>query len=332
LYDEYSDELHEFIRRYLLLFDEATADRVLFVFVGNPEESGPVYRGLRDVVLKGKDDADAKAYQAKLKTVGADYLRRDEVRSLRQGLEVSGEDLPCIVFFTGRARGARALLRIHQEWIADAAAQRQLARALVGFFRSEEFEKLLGTWMTKTERIQKFGTLINDHMARCLHTVGRQETPSRTILMLTEIKGGEDNRGLLARIVGADRFDVVSKEIGPRELFFISLLFDSKRTLEMAGKTLTVVPEDQVVEAFKEWSQEGRLQFKGMDQAHPTHRVQKNWREFVRQIEKESCLKGLFTTVKNESGQKLFALRLRLDETANRIPSISALFPRKMAS
>jgi len=188
LYDEYSDELHEFIRRYLLLFDEATADRVLLVFVGNPDESGPEYLALRDTALREKDETDATAYRARLKTVGADYLRRDEVRSLRQGLEVSGEDLPCIVFFTGRARGARALLRIHQEWIADAAAQRQLARALVGFFRSEEFEKLLGTWMTKTERIQKFGTLINDHMARCLHTVGRQETPSRTILMLTEIK------------------------------------------------------------------------------------------------------------------------------------------------
>ena len=54
------------------------------------------------------------------------------------------------------------------------------------------------------------------------------------MLSLDEIKDGETNRGLLARIVGSGRLDGVNKKLGSRELFFIYHLFKSTRTHDLA--------------------------------------------------------------------------------------------------
>jgi hypothetical protein len=330
LYDEYSEELHEFIRRYLRLLDEATADRVLLVFVGNPEECGPLYRVLRGPTLRKMDEASTKVYQAKLARVGGDHLRRVEVANLRQGLEVSGDDVPCIVFFTGRPRGPRALLKIQPEWISDAEAQRQLARALVEFFGNHEIERQLGAYRTKAERILKYGELINEHVASRFGAVGGHEATRRPILSLLEINDGERNRDYVARIAGTVRFDGVNKKIGRRECFFISLLFDSKITLELHGQTLTVVSEERVLEAYKEWCEKERLQ--PATEAKPAYRVQKNWREFVRQMEKVERLKGLFTIVKPDGRRKFYAVRLGQTEIMNRVSNISAVSPKEQTA
>src|SRR5262249_820757 len=156
--------------------------------------------------------------------------------------------------------------------------------------------------------------------------------PSTPALVLGEIKDGEANRGLLARIVGNGRFDGVNKKIGSRELFFVWLLFRSNRSHDFAGERLTVVTEDEASKELLKWSADGYLKFSGKDKDRPTYRVQKMWGEFVRQIEKEKNLIKLFTNVhRGVDGQRLYALRLRPNEKQIAVASIPALF-RKFAA
>ena len=158
------------------------------------------------------------------------------------------------------------------------------------------------------------------------------EAPSTPVLVLDEIKDGETNRGLLARIVGDGRFEGVSKKIGSRELFFVSLLFRSNRTHDVAGECITVVTEDEASQELLKWRDDGHLKFTGKDQNKPAYRVQKMWGEFVRQIENETKLKKLFTNAhKNLSGQRLYGIRLRPNEKQIIVTSIPALFKKSLA-
>ena len=155
---------------------------------------------------------------------------------------------------------------------------------------------------------------------------------STPVLILDEIKDGETNRGLLARVVGNGRFDGVNKKIGSRELFFVTLLFRSTRAHNFAGNHITVVPEEEVARELLSWSGTGYLKFDGRDREKPGYRVQKMWGEFVRQIEKESNLKNLLTNVhKTLSGERLYGIRLSPKETQILVASIPALFRKSTA-
>jgi hypothetical protein len=156
-----------------------------------------------------------------------------------------------------------------------------------------------------------------------------QDTPSAPVLILDEIRDGETNRSLLARIVGRQRFDGVNKKIGSRELFFIFLLFKSSRSHDFAGERITVISEVEASLELLKWRDDCYLRFSGKDEDKPAHRIQKMWREFVRQIEKEKNLKKLFTNAhKSVDGQRLYAIRLLPDEKQIAVTSIPALFRR----
>ena len=160
----------------------------------------------------------------------------------------------------------------------------------------------------------------------------REEPPSTPLLVLDEIRDGETNRGLLARIVGHGRFEGVNKKIGPRQLLFVSLLFRSNRTHDVEGERFTVVTEDEASRELVKWSTDGHLRFSGKDRNKPAHRVKKMWGEFVRQISKEKNLINLFTDAhKSTGGERLYAMRLRPDEKRVAITSISALFRKSAA-
>lgn len=155
--------------------------------------------------------------------------------------------------------------------------------------------------------------------------------PPIPVLILDEIKDGEANRNLLARIKGSGRYVLVNKKIGSRQLFFTYLLFGSKRTHNFDGEHITVVSKDEVTQELLKWRTEGYLQLSGKDQGKPAYRVQKMWGEFVRQIEKEKNLKNLFTDDhKDKDKIKLYGIRLQPSETQILIPSLPALF--KMVS
>jgi hypothetical protein len=155
--------------------------------------------------------------------------------------------------------------------------------------------------------------------------------PPIPVLALDEIKDGEANRNLLARIVGSGRYVLVNKKIGPRQLFFTYLLFGSPRALNFDGEHITVVSKDDVIQELQKWRTEGYLQFSGKDQGEPAYRVQKMWGEFVRQIEKEKNLKNLLTDDhKDKDKKRLYGIRLQPNETQILIPSLPALF--KMVS
>jgi hypothetical protein len=136
------------------------------------------------------------------------------------------------------------------------------------------------------------------------------------LLVLDEIKDGETNRNLLARIVGHGRFDGVSKKLGSRELFFVYLLFGSKDERLIDGQRVTVITERVATRELFKWSRCKYLRFTGKDKENPEYRIQKMWGEFVRQIEKETKLKGLFDIVweTGTEGSKLYVLRLHSDQ------------------
>lgn len=129
--------------------------------------------------------------------------------------------------------------------------------------------------------------------------------------------------------MGNGRFDGVNKKIGSRELFFIYLLFTSKRFHEVAGERMTVITEEEAAQELLKWRDNGYLQFSGKDEDKPAYRVQKMWGEFVRQIEKEKNLKKLFTNDhKDSNGQRLYGLRLRPNEKQIIVSGIPALFQK----
>ncbi len=156
-----------------------------------------------------------------------------------------------------------------------------------------------------------------------------EEAIPSPVLTLNDIRDGETNHGMLARIVGNGRFDGVNKKIGSRELFFICLLFKSTRTHNVAGEYMTVITEEEAVHELLNWSNDGYLQFTGKDRDNPAHRIQKMWGEFIRQTEKEKNLKKLFTNQhKDIGGQRLYGLRLQPNEKQILVSSIPALFPK----
>lgn len=158
------------------------------------------------------------------------------------------------------------------------------------------------------------------------------DVPSTPVLVLDEIRDGEINRALLARIVGNERFDGVNKKIGSRELFFVWLLFRSNRTHDFAGMRITVMTEEEASQELLKWSADEFLKFSGKDKDKPAYRVQKMWREFVRQIEKEQNLKDLFTDAHSDLNRKrLYGIRLRPEEKHIAITSLPALFKKTAA-
>lgn len=137
---------------------------------------------------------------------------------------------------------------------------------------------------------------------------------------------------MLARIVGHERFNGVDKKIGVRELFFVSQIFSSTRTHNRAGVFITVVAESDVAQTLLQWSDAGYLRFEGKDKDQPSHRVQKMWREFVRQMGNERKLEDIFADVdKAVAGERLYGIALRPNETQILIASIPALFPKRAA-
>ena len=158
------------------------------------------------------------------------------------------------------------------------------------------------------------------------------DMPPSPLLILDEIKDGEKNRSVLARVVGTSWFDGVNKKIGSRELFFCSLLFKSTRIHIVESQQITVVTEEELCQELLKWSDAEFLTFKGKDRNKPEYRVQKMWREFVRQIEKETKLLNLFTADhKDLQGQRLYGIRLRPNESQTAITSIPALFKKPTA-
>jgi hypothetical protein len=152
------------------------------------------------------------------------------------------------------------------------------------------------------------------------------------VLTLDEIKDGDPNHTLLAQIVGKDRFDGLIKKIGARELLFVYLLFGAKRTHNVRGQLITVVPQGEVTQALVKWSEAAYLRLTGADREKPDDRVAKMWREFVKQMGKESKLKPLFTDVhRTVVGERLFGLRLHPAEKQILVSSLPALFERKTA-
>jgi len=330
LYDGATEQLNELIHSNLFELDEHTSDKVLLTYIGNPREVGPVYDHMRDDRVREKDEEDARTFQAEQETgVGADYIRRREVHELISRTGIERDQLPCIAFFTRPQWTPPAVFKIRTEWLADEIARLELGRALIDFFKSDTIERLVDECRTNEDLTRGLQQAINDYMVGHLGRGRREASPCAPVLVLDEIRGGEPNRTLLAHIVGSGHLEGIDKRIGSRQLFFIYLLFKSNREHMVNGERMTVITLKEATEELLKWRNFGYLQFAGQDEGEPAYRVQKMWREFVLQIEKNKKLKGLFTNAhKDRDGGRLFALRLQPGEKQILVPNVEALFPK----
>ena len=158
------------------------------------------------------------------------------------------------------------------------------------------------------------------------HPESSEPTGLTPVLILQDIREGRRYPNRLARLEGSGRLEGVYHDIGSRELFFLFLLFQSTSKHGVPGEPVTVVTDDEASDRLLEWSSSGFLKFEGKDRGNPKYRVRTMWGEFVRQMEKEKKLKGIFDgTLTDGPGIKLYGLRLAPDETQILIQDISAI-------
>jgi hypothetical protein len=158
------------------------------------------------------------------------------------------------------------------------------------------------------------------------HPESSEPTGLTPVLILQDIREGRRYPNRLARLEGRGRLEGVYHDIGSRELFFLFLLFQSTSKHGVPGEPVTVVTDDDASDRLLEWSSSGFLKFEGKDRGNPKYRVRTMWGEFVRQMEKEKKLKGIFDgTLTDGPGIKLYGLRLAPDETQILIQDISAI-------
>ena len=145
-------------------------------------------------------------------------------------------------------------------------------------------------------------------------------TNATPLLILSDIEKRTPDH--VALLTGQGRFHRLNKKIGPRQLFFIQLLFNSTRSRQVGAEEMTVITIDQAMEEFSRWVESGYLKFGGNDT--PAHRIQKMWQQFV--VQMEPALPSLFTDKqKDDDDGKLYALRLRPTEKQNLITSIPTI-------
>ena len=154
--------------------------------------------------------------------------------------------------------------------------------------------------------------------------------PASRCLTLKELGSRGPNRVHVARLVGVEGgpFDKVNEQIGPRQLFFLFLLFQSRQSMEADGTYWTVVAETKATELFKEWVSRGYLKNAGEDEDKLERRVTKNWREFVGQLSKVKGLQGLFNFFPpplTKDSEKVYAIQLRDHQMKVMLPDIDDL-------
>jgi hypothetical protein len=157
---------------------------------------------------------------------------------------------------------------------------------------------------------------------------GAIETRPTSLLCLKGLGGRGENKRDCATLSG--RLDGTSLEIpiliGHRQLFFLFLLFNSRRLRTSAeGIHWTVVSEAEAVEQFIKWVDQGFLQFGTRDREAPKTRVTKCWDQFIRQMGRHPGLKDLFKAFPTDEGEKVYAIRLREAEMNNHLPSFDEL-------
>lgn len=328
LYNGNSEALHDLVCRNHNDLDETTADAVLLTYIGDPGRVGSVYGRMRDARLKARDQKGAEAYRAEARRLGEDFLRGREVHAQRRLFGLPRFRLPCIVFYTDPPCTTPALLKIWPAWLADPDA---LGEALLDCLEAAKIDRLARECRTTRELRQRTEAVTNQFMMSRLGAGSGDEVPWSPSLILDDIKDGEPRRDLLARIVGHGRFNGADKKIGSRELFFISLLFRSTRSHDDAGVHMTVVTEEEAVQELQRWSDAGYLKFSGADEGKPAYRVRKMWDQFVRGMGKVQSFQELFTPVlRDPSGQRLYAMRIRPNDKQILVPDVPALF-KKMA-
>ncbi len=156
----------------------------------------------------------------------------------------------------------------------------------------------------------------------------RGQRPSKQSFLLTleDLARHKRTPSGRARLVGRERYSVVDREVGVRQLLFLCPLFAANREIDDRSDVATVVSESDLVNLLEQWAEAGHVTFSGRDTRHPQHRVTKMWGLFVKAMEKEKSLERKFDSYKDpESREKLYGIRLRPQELQNLIKDLPAI-------
>ena len=153
-----------------------------------------------------------------------------------------------------------------------------------------------------------------------------------SMLILDDIDERDTRQGCVARIIGTGRFDGVDILIGPAQLLFVWMLSRSDRVLNHEGEQMTVVTKQDVTREFRKWIKTGCLEFNPTTDETPRQRVQKLWGKSMERLRENPRLKGIFADgLADESGEKVFALRLLPAQAQIRISDIGSILKREGA-
>ncbi len=167
-----------------------------------------------------------------------------------------------------------------------------------------------------------------DRIFEISRAIAREQTSKSPLLWIEEVQEGETNQGVKAMLAGSGQYESVRKAIGVRQLFFLYHIFLSKHSAEVEGAIRTVVSEDDLVRELLRWGARGYKRIGDVNPENARGRLQQEWGEFVRQINKVPKLVGLFhvVLVQGTGKQRYYGIALGHTEVMARIWNLDRLF------
>ncbi len=335
LVEETGMVLLQLLKDHKRKLETAAGDSILWRPIGPPGWTDERYRRMRSERLASRDSADAEAYQREYEMVGGrDLYDREEFEKIPAQYGLQGYQRPLIGFITSPDTGKRAVLELDVRMLDTPERRRQLGAILCERITESAISEFSEGGIYTPDSIAKLQDYLDRVKAEIAEvadsTVSQAEYPAMPLLILRTIEDGRQRGTFVARLVGSGPFQGIDKKIGIRQLFFLYLLFESEEERRISGTERIVIRERRAVDELLTWSQSGYIKLQGADRDRPAHRVAKMWREFTRQIDRSSQVRGLFERIgrSNQDEEILYTMKLRAVQTQILIPSIPALLQK----
>jgi hypothetical protein len=156
VYDGMSDDLSAFFQKNIHDLDRATGAGITLSSIDHPNIMGPEYERRRTSETIARQVEAAKTYDRLIVERGSrDHHRRRETDDLIERLNVSREDLPCIVFLTSPRHDPAPILTIQRHWLSTPSLQVALRDALVRHLANDHIIGLGWVGTTTAELVER---------------------------------------------------------------------------------------------------------------------------------------------------------------------------------
>ena len=157
--DGNSYELIDWYKRAVPDLDEAAGQEIDIRCIGDPGQSGEIYRSTCTPALRESDALDANYYVEHIYRTGReDSHRLTALKQVRDDLALQCGDVPCLVFLTQTGTQPAGLLRIHTRWYDSRPAERAFDRCLRAWLSRADVKKLATASLGESEVAAQLGS------------------------------------------------------------------------------------------------------------------------------------------------------------------------------